>query len=416
MPGTIRLGAVAVVVWLLLVVGDAAAEVRATHVPGATSLPETTEENQAGTNNCGTGSSPKSQCQNAYINSATDFCLWAPSTIGTIGERERDVVSYCTKSGRGTRLIPQGALHSVHFIEAPNYVQVMGQGDMTKLNVAPGDGGGELDPHGADGNGNPQGGMVFSNAFGSGLSQVKEWHSFISSGEYCFRACKNGPQAHSYCNNVYDELGCSFNMPAQPVDLGTFESCESDNAQIVGVYTTMGHVSTFNQGQTSTGAPIPDPKPAPRESRCRKFASNMMHGSLDSPFAGATNPAGVKGNAGTGTRTSHSSPSMSQTSSSSYALPTTNSMHSSTTSSSSSTTSSTSSVKASFASVSMEPTSSCSSTKSSPTNHSVVMITSTAMPKSTGASSVMLGGSPPRYSLSKVTILLYLIAAYAVCI
>lgn len=414
MLGTIQLGAFAVVVWLLLVVGNAAAKVSTTYVPGATSLPETTEENQAGTNNCGTGSSPKSQCQNAYINSATDFCLWGPSTIGTIGERERDVVSYCTKSGRGTRLIPQGTLHSVHFIKAPHYVQVMGQGDLTKLNIAPGDTGGELDPHGADGNGNPQGGLVFSNAFGSGLSQVQEWHSFLSSGEYCFRACKNGPKAHSYCNNIYDELGCSFNMPTKPLNLGTFESCESDDAQIVGVYTTMGYVSTFSQGQTSTGAPVPDPKPAPRESRCRKFASNMMHGSLGLPFAGATDPAGEKTNTGTRKRTNHSSTFMSQTSSSSYALPTTKSMHSSNTSSSS-TTSGTSSVKASIASVSIKSKSSSSSTSSSPTNRSVVMITSTAMPKSTDGSSVMLGGSPFRYSVSKLTVLFYLIAACAVC-
>ena len=33
------------------------------------------------------------------------------------------------------------------------YVQIMGYGDLTKINVAPGDEGGELDPHGQDGNG-----------------------------------------------------------------------------------------------------------------------------------------------------------------------------------------------------------------------------------------------------------------------
>ncbi|WFD33706.1 hypothetical protein MCUN1_000519 [Malassezia cuniculi] len=234
-----------------------------TYIPSATSLPETTESNQAGTNNCGTGSSIFSQCQNAYINSATDFCLWGPSTLGTIGDRERDVVSYCTKSGRGTRLIPEGTLTSVHFIEAPNYVQVSGRGDLTKLNIMPNDSGGELDPHGADGNGNPIGGLVFSNAFDDGLSQVKEWHSFISSEEYCFRACKNGPKAYSYCNNVYDELGCAFNMPVKYTE-GTFESCDSDNAGIVGVYTSMGIVSTFHQSDTIF-SPAPDPKSAPAE-------------------------------------------------------------------------------------------------------------------------------------------------------
>lgn len=147
----------------------------ATYVPTPSSLPDTSEKNQAGTNNCGTGAKQDSNCQNAYLNSATDFCLWGPASPGTIGEAEREVVSYCTKSGRGTRLIPQGALESVHFVEAPNYVQVRGHGDLTKLNILPNDGGGELDPHGQDGNGNPIGGLVFSNAFGDGLSQVHEW-------------------------------------------------------------------------------------------------------------------------------------------------------------------------------------------------------------------------------------------------
>ena len=33
------------------------------------------------------------------------------------------------------------------------YVQIMGYGDLTKINIPRGDSGGELDPHGADGNG-----------------------------------------------------------------------------------------------------------------------------------------------------------------------------------------------------------------------------------------------------------------------
>jgi hypothetical protein len=84
-----------------------------------------------------------------------DFCLWAPPSVGSIGDTERDEVAWCTKSGRGTRTIPNGALKGVHFVKTPDYVQVTGQGDFTKINVPKGDEGGELDPHGSDGNGNP---------------------------------------------------------------------------------------------------------------------------------------------------------------------------------------------------------------------------------------------------------------------
>lgn len=47
-------------------------------------------------------------------------------------------------------------------------------GDFTSMNIPAGDTGGELDPHGADGNGNPIGGLVFSSAFGE-LEQIHEW-------------------------------------------------------------------------------------------------------------------------------------------------------------------------------------------------------------------------------------------------
>jgi hypothetical protein len=101
-----------------------------------------------------------------WINDADDFCLWAPPQNGTIGDTEREVVAWCTKAGRGTRVIPDGTLQGVHFVRTVNYVQVTGVGNFTNINVAPGDGGGgeyivlnqfaacshgplELDPHGA---------------------------------------------------------------------------------------------------------------------------------------------------------------------------------------------------------------------------------------------------------------------------
>jgi hypothetical protein len=79
-----------------------------------------------------------------WMNDADDFCLWAPPSSGSIGVTEREEVAYCTKSGRGTRVIPDGTLTGVHFVQTPDYVQVTGTGDFTKINVKKGDyGGGE---------------------------------------------------------------------------------------------------------------------------------------------------------------------------------------------------------------------------------------------------------------------------------
>jgi len=102
----------------------------------ANALPTTSENGQTGINNCGTASSQTSECQTAWINSADDFCLWAPPTVGTIGDTEREEVAWCTKSGRGTRTMPNGTLKGVHFVKTPDYVQVTGVGNFTKINVA----------------------------------------------------------------------------------------------------------------------------------------------------------------------------------------------------------------------------------------------------------------------------------------
>ena len=74
-------------------------------------------------------------------------------------------------------------MKGVQFMKTSAYVQVVGFIDQTKINIAAGDYGGEMDPHGADLRGNPLGGLVFSNGLplsGTGdnntYDQVIEWH------------------------------------------------------------------------------------------------------------------------------------------------------------------------------------------------------------------------------------------------
>lgn len=80
-----------------------------------------------------------------------DFCLWAPiDPNSSVGVVEGEMVAWCTKPGRGTRVIPAGTLQGVQFMKTPDYVQVVGFIYQTKINLAAGDDGGEMDPHGAD--------------------------------------------------------------------------------------------------------------------------------------------------------------------------------------------------------------------------------------------------------------------------
>lgn len=92
-------------------------------------------------------------------------------------------------------------------------VQITGAGDLTKLNIPKGDDGGELDPHGADGNGNPIGGLVFGTSYGGIMRQFHEWTNFMSSGNFCFRVCLDGPNAPKYCGHVSTALRSEFSGP-----------------------------------------------------------------------------------------------------------------------------------------------------------------------------------------------------------
>lgn len=80
-----------------------------------------------------------------------DFCLWAPPEPGEdVGNIEGEMVAWCSKKGHGTRIMPPGTITGVQFTKTPDYIQVVGFMDQTKINMKAGDAGGEMDPHGAD--------------------------------------------------------------------------------------------------------------------------------------------------------------------------------------------------------------------------------------------------------------------------
>lgn len=64
------------------------------------------------------------------LNSVDDFCLFGPPEPGpdsTISNIEATAVAYCTQARNGARLIPDGIIHSAHFIRTPMYVQIQGE-------------------------------------------------------------------------------------------------------------------------------------------------------------------------------------------------------------------------------------------------------------------------------------------------
>ncbi|KAI6116277.1 hypothetical protein F5141DRAFT_1001227 [Pisolithus sp. B1] len=267
-----------------LVLGHAHARHIAAYTPQ--NAPYQTQPGQSGYNQCGTGYNQSSECQNVYLNTVQDFCLWAPPYPGsTIGDTEQVEVAWCMQSGYGTRLIPDGTITGAHLVVTPDYVQVTGKwgqvgsfyvgvltlaigvGNLTNLNILENDQGGEFDYYGATGGGYPLGGLVFSSAFGQ-LQQIEIWTSFISYDLFCFRACKPSLNASTLCQDTYSVMGCEWNMPAN-YSAGIFEECVGDSGQPMGIYGT----STFSQGQPAT----PPPLSMPSSSSCT-FYNTISNG------------------------------------------------------------------------------------------------------------------------------------------
>lgn len=188
------------------------------------------------------------------VNSFDDWCTFAPKSLKKdLGDVEETVVAYCTKPRNNARVIPDGTVTAAHFVKTPLYVQVMALGNFSNINLKKSDDGGELDPHGQYGKGNPVGGKVTSNVTGQDVF-YQEWMNYVSHDEVCVRVCTAGSMEadpRTVCNHVYDLMGCRWVMPGSYKD-NSFDSCEADPAYPPGVYVKNDKTSTFQQYNTGT--------------------------------------------------------------------------------------------------------------------------------------------------------------------
>jgi len=208
---------------------------------------------QSGYNQCNsTTENQDSLCQTMYVNHIDDFCVWAPATFLPIADAEGDVVAWCSKKGHGTRIIPANTFSGLQIVNTPSYISIAGFIDQAAMLVA-GTDGGELDSGGQDGEGNPMGGLVYSNAFKSNggnnatFQQAQHWSFFIGDNYVCGKICdQTGSNPQGLCNNIYDRLGCDYNVPSA-VQNGTYTVCDGDDMTPVGEYVVNGVTSTYHQ-------------------------------------------------------------------------------------------------------------------------------------------------------------------------
>ncbi|KAF7970700.1 hypothetical protein HWV62_23238 [Athelia sp. TMB] len=249
---------------------------------------------QAGYNICNsTTEGATSECQTMVVNTLADFCLWgSPKANGVIGDVEAAVVAYCTQPGHGTRIIPAGSITAAQFMRTSAYIQVTGLFNQTGIGLQHDDSGGELDPHGADELGNPIGGLVYSTGLPSGDNstylQSTSWNNFVGSGTFCIKVCDPTVTKPNYCQNIYDLIGCNYNMPAA-YKPNEFTSCEGELQDEVGTYTSGGATFTWDQPSvlppTST---LPWQPRIPASSNCVTYSSEQLFGGPSSSSSSAS--------------------------------------------------------------------------------------------------------------------------------
>ncbi|KAF5344897.1 hypothetical protein D9758_011539 [Tetrapyrgos nigripes] len=277
---------------------------------------------QAGYNICNsTTEGQTSMCQTALVNHLDDFCLFAPPELSTIGDTEGEEVAWCTKPGKGTRLIPEGTLQGVQLVQSPGYIQIAGTIDQSKLNIQTTpelDFGGELDSGGQDGRGNPIGGLVYSNAFPSNggkndsFEQSRHWTFFIGGNTFCLKICDDTqPNAAHLCEHIYDRVGCAYNAPNNAQN-GTFERCEGEDMMPVGTYVSNGQTLTWTQPPEGV-TPVPPYTPTPAaSSNCVTYASSDLFSQLATVGISGTISAGPQATGGSGSGSGGSSGSGTQ--------------------------------------------------------------------------------------------------------
>lgn len=164
----------------------------------------------------------------------------------------------------------------------------------------------ELDPHGDDEQGNPLGGIVFTNGFGlntasftqqfnsnstpsSSYTQVVEWVDFIGNGMFCLKMCNpDDSQDALLCNHIYDRVGCTYNAPADYADVnGTFQVCDSDDMTFPGVYVSDGITTTWTQGPEGVPVMPPYTPTVPASSNCQTFSSEQLFGAISTSASGS---------------------------------------------------------------------------------------------------------------------------------
>src|SRR6266576_4134582 len=115
--------------------------------------------------------------------------------------------------------------------------------------------------------------------------------SFMGGGQFCQKACNPAsPNAAALCYNIYDRIGCAYNIPAVPVN-GTFMSCLGDDQLPPGVYVSNGVTMTYTQpGENTPITTMPYTPYLPPSSSCTTYTSSQIYSQIATVGVTSTAP------------------------------------------------------------------------------------------------------------------------------
>ncbi|WVQ67136.1 uncharacterized protein L199_005331 [Kwoniella botswanensis] len=226
-------------------------------------------------------SDAQSQSKELWLMSHEDFCVYGLSEENRgkmLSESVDNVISYCSKSGHGTRLIPDGTLKGVTYVRTPSWVQVSGSGDFSQIGISPDDSGAQFDSSSH----NPQGSSLITS---QGGDPAKDWVTMISGQTFCVRACFGDP---AFCPTQYDSLGCYFLTSNGVGWHDVWQDCEGDEGDPPGLI----------DGQTYTPGIGPVPTQSiPAVSNCQP-GSSIQNGQTAAASSGGSKNASASGTEG----------------------------------------------------------------------------------------------------------------------
>jgi hypothetical protein len=150
--------------------------------------------------------------------------------------------------------------------------------------------------------GNPLGGLVFSDSLPSTngtITQGENWSNFVGGNTFCIKVCDNSITSPDYCQNIYDLIGCTYNMPSNAYTSTDFTSCEGDLQMQPGLYVENGQTLTWSQpASLSPNTVLPWTPSIPASSSCTTYTSAQIYAQESGGISASTT---ASGSAATGT-------------------------------------------------------------------------------------------------------------------